>query len=69
MTKVKKLVSKVTIINMYYSFTYCYLTYRSILWGDNYYSPFYGEVKLQNKAIRVINDVSIMDNITPTMSI
>ena len=69
MPKVKKLVSKVTIINMYYSFIYCYLTYRSILWGDNYSSPIYGEVKLQNKAIRVINDVPIMDNITPTMSI
>ena len=69
MPKVKKLVSRVTIINMYYSFIYCYLTYRSILWGDNYYSPIYGEVKLQNKAIRVINDVPIMDNITPTMSI
>ena len=48
MTKVRKLVSKTTIINMYYSFTY-----RSILWGDNYYSPTYGEVKLQNKAISI----------------
>ena len=53
---------------MYYSFI-SYLTYRSILWGDNYSSPIYGEVKLQNKAIRVINDVPIMDNVTPTMSI
>ena len=69
MPKVKKLVSRVTIINMYYSFIYSYLTYGSILWGNNYYSPIYGEVKLQNKAIRVINDVPIMDNITPTMSI
>ena len=30
-----------------------------------YYSPIYDVVKLQNKAIRVINDVPIMDNITP----
>ena len=30
MTKVKKLVSKVTIINMYYSFIYPYLTYGSV---------------------------------------
>ena len=37
MTKVKKLVSKVTIINMYYSFIYPYLTYGSIFWGNNYY--------------------------------
>ena len=65
MIKVKKLVSKVTIINMYYSFIYPYLTYGSILWGNNYYSPIYDVVKRQNKAIRVINDVPIMDNITP----
>ena len=51
MTKVKKLVSKVTIINMYYSFIYPYLTYGSILWGNNYYSPINDVVKLQNKAI------------------
>ena len=30
-----------------------------------YYSPIYDVVKLQNKAIRVINDVPFMDNITP----
>ena len=30
-----------------------------------YYSPIYDIVKLQNKAIRVINDVPNMDNITP----
>ena len=35
MTKLKKLASKVTIINMYYSFIYPYLTYGSILWGNN----------------------------------
>ena len=50
---------------MYYSFIYPYLTYGSILGGNNYYSPIYDVVKLQNKAIRVINDVPIMDNITP----
>ena len=69
MTKIKKLVFKVSIINIYYSFIYPYLTYGSILWGNNYYSPTFDVVKLQNKAIRVINDVPIMDNITPTMSI
>jgi len=50
---------------MYYSFIYPYLTYGSILWGNNYYSPINDVVKLQNKAIRVINDVPIMENITP----
>ena len=65
MTKIKKLVSKVIIIHMYHSFIYPYLTYGSILCGKNYYSPIYDVVKLQNKAIRVINDVPIMENITP----
>ena len=35
------------------------------MWGNNYYSPINDVVKLQNKAIRVINDVPIMENITP----
>ena len=32
---------------------------------ENYYSPIYDVVKLQNKAITVINDVPIKDNIIP----
>ena len=35
------------------------------MWGNNYYSLIYDVVKLQNKARRVINDVPIMENITP----
>ena len=50
---------------MYYSFIHPDLTYGSILWGNNFYSPIYDVVNLQNKAIRVINDVPTMDNITP----
>ena len=50
-----------------YSFIYPYLPYGSILWGNNNYynSPIYDVVNLQNKAIRVINDVPVMENITP----
>ena len=64
MTNVKKYLSKETLINRYDSFIYPYITYGSLLWGINFYSPIYDVVKLQNKAIRVINDVLIMDNIT-----
>ena len=64
MTNLKKYLSKETLINRYYSFIYPYITYGSIPWGINFYSPIYDVVKLQNKAIRVINDVLIMDNIT-----
>ena len=46
MTKVKKFLSKETLINIYYSFIYPYLTYGSMLWGNNYYSPIYDVVKL-----------------------
>ena len=49
---------------MYYPFIHPYLMYGSILWGNNYYSPTYDVVKLQNKAIRVIYDVPTMDDIT-----
>ena len=65
LTKVKKFMSKETLINMYYSFIFPYLTYGSILWGNNYYSPISDVVKLQNRATRIINDVPILDNITP----
>ena len=46
MTKVKKFLSKETLINIYYSFIYPYLTYGSMLWGNNYCSPIYDVVKL-----------------------
>lgn len=65
MNKVKKFLPKETLINMYYSFLYPYLTYGSILWGNNYHSPIYDVVKLQNRVIRIINDVPFRDNITP----
>lgn len=49
MTKLKKYLSSET------------LMYVSRLWGNYYYSPIYDVFKLQNKAIRVVNDVPIMD--------
>ena len=51
--------------NMYYSFIYPYLTYGSTLQAYNYCSHIYEVVKLQNKTIRVLNNVPITDNITP----
>ena len=50
---------------MHYSSIYPYLMYVSILWCSYYYSPIYDVFKLQNKAIREDNDVTIMDNFTP----
>ena len=35
------------------------------MWGNNYESPLSKVVKLQNKAVRIINDVPLMEPITP----
>jgi len=44
---------------------YPYLTYGCVLWGNNYEAPLSQLVRLQNKAIRIINNVSPRDHITP----
>ena len=51
----------------YYSLIYPYLTYACILWGNNYMynAPLSQIVKLQNKAVRNISDVPLMESITP----
>ncbi|CAH3160985.1 unnamed protein product, partial [Porites evermanni] len=51
--------------SVYYSLIYPYLTYACTLWGNNYNAPLSQIVKLQNKAVRVINDVPLMESITP----
>ena len=65
MVKLKNYVSKATLISVYYSLIYPYLTYACTLWGNNYNAPLSQVVKLQNKAVRVINDVPLMESITP----
>ena len=65
MVKLKNYVSKATLISAYYSLIFPYLTYACTLWGNNYNAPLSQVVKLQNKAVRVINDVPLMESITP----
>ena len=65
MVKLKHYVSKATLISVYYSLIYPYLTYACTLWGNNYNAPLSQIVKLQNKAVCVINDVPLMESITP----
>ena len=65
MVKLKRHVSKATLVSLYYSLIYPYLTYACTLWGNNYNAPLSQIVKLQNKAVRVINDVPLMEPITP----
>ena len=65
MVKLKNYVEKATHISVYYSLIYPYLTYACTLWGNNHNAPVSQIVKLQNKAVRVINDVPLMASITP----
>jgi len=57
MAKLKHYVSKATLVSVYYSLIYPYLTYACTLWGNNCNAPLSQIVKLQNKAVRVRNDV------------
>ena len=50
---------------MFCSLIYPYLYYGCLLWGNNYDAPLSKVVKLQNKAVRIINDVPFMEPKTP----
>ena len=43
--------SSTSLVYLYYAMVYPYLTYGSILWGNNYEAPLSKIVRLQNKAI------------------
>ena len=51
--------------SIYYALVYPYLTYGCVLWGNNYEAPLSQLVRLQNKAIRIINNVPLREHITP----
>ena len=63
--KLKRHVTKQSLISIYYALVYPYLNYGCILWGNNYEAPVSQLVKLQNQALRVINNVPLRDHITP----
>ena len=50
--KLKHYASKATVISVYYSLIYPYVTYACTLWGNNYNAPLPQIVKFQNKAVR-----------------
>ena len=56
MVKIKRYVSKATLISLKYS-----LVYPCTLWGNKYNVLLSQIVKLQNKTVRIINDVPLMD--------
>ena len=65
LVKVKSFLNFCPLISLYYALVYPCLTYGSILWANNYEAPLSGIVRLQNKVIRIINDVPLRDHITP----
>ena len=65
MTKVKRYLGKHCLISIYYSLVYSHLIYGCSLWGNNYDSPLSQPIRLQNKAVRIMNDTSLRDPITP----
>ena len=44
---------------------YTPITYGCVLWGNNYEAPLSQFVRLQNKVVRIINNVPLHDHITP----
>ena len=63
--KLKRHVTTQSLISIYYALVYPYLNYGCILWGNNYEAPVSQLVKLQDKVVRVINNVPLRDHITP----
>ena len=63
--KVKSFLNFHSLISLYYALVYPCLTHGSILWANNYEVPLSSIVRLQNKVIRIINDVPLCDHITP----
>ena len=65
MTKVKRYLGAHCLISIYYSLVYSHLIYGCSLWRNNYDSPLSQLIRLQNKAVRIMNDTPLRDAITP----
>ena len=63
--KLKPHVTSQSLISIYYALVYPSLTYGCVLWGNNYEAPLSQFVRLQNKAVRIINNLPLHDHITP----
>ena len=61
--KLKRHVSVQSLVSVYYALDHPYLTYECILLGNKYEAPLSQLVKLQNEAIRIINNVPIRDHV------
>ena len=64
MTKIKSYLGNQCLTSIYYSPVYPYLIYGCLLWGDNYDNPLSQLIRLQNKAVTIMNDVPLRDHFT-----
>ena len=64
-TKLNRHVTTQSFKSVYYALVYPYLNYSCILCGNNYEAPLSQSAKLQNKVVRVINNVPLCDFIIP----
>ena len=62
--KLKPHVTSQSLISIYYALVYPYLTYGCVLWGNNYEAALSQLVRLQNKAVRITNNIPLRDHIT-----
>ena len=63
--KARRLLSKKTLVTLYYSFVYPYLHYGVIAWGNTYQSYLDPLVKLQKRAIRIISSAKRNEHTEP----
>ena len=62
---ISKFVSTPTLISLYYSLIYPYLTYCSLIWGTTYETHLNPLIILQKRAIRIINKVNYSEHTSP----
>ena len=60
MTKIKSYLGNQCLTSIYYSLVYPYLIYGCLLWGNNYDNPLSQLIRLQNKAVRIIEIISLL---------
>ena len=65
LSKLRHLVNKKILIELYYSFIFPYLIYSLIIWGNTYSTILYPLCTIQKRAIRIITFSSYRDHSTP----
>ena len=65
LSKIRYFVDFNTLINLYYTFIYSFLTYGLIVWGNTYQSILNPLLILQKRALRIITFSSFQEHSTP----